>query len=41
MGHFNSRNHVVTCAKRVCGLASGDEIKRKSSLLCRDRGQRK
>jgi hypothetical protein len=29
------------CAKRVYGLASGDEIKRESNLLCRDGGQRK
>jgi hypothetical protein len=41
MGHFDSRNHVVTCAKRVCGLASGKEVRMESSLLCRDRGQRK
>jgi hypothetical protein len=38
VGHFDSRNHVVTCAKRVCGLASGEEVRRESSSLCRDGG---
>jgi hypothetical protein len=41
-GHFDSRNHVmVTCVKRVCGLASGDVVRRDVSLLCHDGGQRK
>jgi hypothetical protein len=33
-GLFDSRNHVLTCAKRVCGLASDEEVRRESSLLC-------
>jgi hypothetical protein len=41
MGHFDSRNHVVTCAKRVCELALGKKVRRESSSLCRDGGQRK
>jgi hypothetical protein len=41
MGHFDSMNHVVTCAKRVCGLAAGEEFMRESRSLCRDKGQRK
>ena len=41
-GHFDSRNHVmVTCVKRVCGLASGDIVTRDVSSLCHDGGQRK
>jgi len=27
-GHLDSRNHVVTCARRVCGVASGDIVRR-------------
>ena len=39
-GHFDSRNHVVTCCvKRVCGLASSDVARREVNLLCRDGGQ--
>ena len=40
-GHFDSRNHVMTCVKRVCGLASGDIVRKDVSLLCHDGGQRK
>jgi hypothetical protein len=41
VGHFGSRNHVVTCAKRVCGLGSGKKVRRESSSLFCDGGQRK
>lgn len=40
-GHFDSRNHVMNCVKRVCGLASGDVVRKDVSLLCHDGGQRK
>ncbi len=40
-GHFDSRNHVASCAKRVSGVASGVVVRREVSLLCRDGGQRK
>ncbi len=32
---------MVTCAIRVCGLASGEDARREASSLCRDGGQRK
>jgi hypothetical protein len=40
-GYFDSRNHVVTCSKRVFGLASGDVVIREVSLSCRDVGHKK
>ena len=40
-GYFDSRNHVVTCSKRVFGVASGVVAIREVRLLCRDVGHRK
>ena len=40
-GYFDSRNHVVTCSKRVFGVASGVVAMREVSLLCHDVGHRK
>jgi hypothetical protein len=41
VGYFDSRNHVVTCSKRVFGVASGVVAMREVSLSCRDVGHRK
>ncbi len=40
-GYFDSRNHVVTCSKRVFGVASGVIAMREVSSSCRDVGHRK
>ena len=40
VGHFDSRNKVVTCAKRVCGLASSEDLRRESRLSCHEGGHR-
>ena len=41
VGCFDSRNHVVTCSKRVFGLALGVVAMREVSSSCRDVGHRK
>ena len=41
VGYFDSRNHVVTCSKRVLGVASGVVVMREVSSSCRDVGNRK
>jgi hypothetical protein len=41
VGYFDSRNHEVTCLKRVFGVASGVVAMREVSLSCRDVGHRK
>ena len=41
VGCFDSRNHVVTCSKRVFGVASGVVAIREVRLACRDVGHRK
>ena len=41
VGCFDSRNHVVTCSKRVLGVASGVVAIREVRLACRDVGHRK
>jgi len=40
-GYFDSRNHVVTCSKRVFGVASGVVAIREVRSACRDVGHRK
>jgi hypothetical protein len=40
-GYFDSRNHVVTCLKRIFGVASGVIAMREVSSSCRDVGHRK
>jgi len=37
-GYFDSRNHVVTCSKRVFGVASGVVAMREVSSSCHDVG---
>jgi len=39
-GYFDSRNHVVTCLKRIFGVASGVIAMREVSSSCRDVGHR-
>ena len=41
VGCFDSRNHVVTCSKRVFGVASGVVVIREVRSACRDVGHRK
>lgn len=40
VGYFDSRNHVVTCSKRVFGVASGVVAIRVVRSACRDVGHR-
>jgi hypothetical protein len=40
-GYLDSRNHEVTCSKRVFGLALGVVAMREVSSSCRDVGHRK
>ena len=40
-GYFDSRNHVVSCSKRVFGVASGVVAMREVSSSCRHVGHRK
>jgi len=40
-GYFDYRNHVVTCLKRVFGVASGVVAMREVSSSCRHVGHRK
>ena len=41
VGCFDSRNHVVTCSKRVFGVASGVVVIREVRSACLDVGHRK
>ena len=40
-GHLDSKNHMVTCAKRARGVASGVVVRREVRSLCCDGGHRK
>ncbi len=39
-GNLDSKNHVVTCVKRACGVASGVVVSSVVRSLCSDGGHR-